>query len=288
MKRLVVYYTGIWTERLLTVERFNEVAYFVDDIDDCAEYTCLGTTKQVYPVDHLADENPDELVVIVSDNKRYATARERLQALGLEEQVHFFNGWNLELSFYKSYFEDSSWESYEDNTDGVITQANYEKRARIMSHLIPDDVTSVMDMGCGAEFLRKYLRDGVTYYGLDFCKRNDETIVCDLNRDPVPDIKVDLYYMAGLMYYIDDPQAYLSQLTGAKYLLFDYGGIERYLRLDGVPGDPLISARNNFVSIDELLVMLRKLGFVFEDGYWNRKDGMIGWHMYLFKNTALA
>lgn len=34
---------------------------------------------------------------------------------------------------------------------------------------------------------------------IGYCERNKETIICDINKEKLPDIKVDLYYMAGLL-----------------------------------------------------------------------------------------
>ncbi|MCR4647283.1 MAG: hypothetical protein K5695_18065, partial [Oscillospiraceae bacterium] len=168
-------------------------------------------------------------------------------------------------------------------TEGAITQARFNVRASLMAKMIPADVRSLMDIGCGVCDLKKYIPAEIRYYGLDVCKRDEETLVCDLNCEPLPDVPVDLYYMAGLIYYINEPEKLLSQMQNAKYILFDYGGIERYLRLDGVPGDPLIHARNNFVSPETLFQALRKNGFILENVHWDWQNYTIGWHMYLFK-----
>ena len=59
---------------------------------------------------------------------------------------------------------------------------------------------------------------------------------------------------------------------------------ERYLRLDGVPDDPLVNARNNFIETDKLFNILRENNFVYENGIWDWRNGSIGWHIYLFRN----
>ncbi len=288
MKKLVVCYAGIWAERLLTIERLKEVAYFIDDID---KKRCIyGNTcfeKKIYPMNKVLDEKKDDIIIIISDNKRYGAAKAVFEEFGLIENEHFFNGWTLDFSFYKTYYDNNSWINYEKQVENAINQENFNHRAEMMAKLIPNDVQSVLDIGCGVSDIKQYISKGIKYYGLDFCKRDSDTIICDFNKEKLPKIEVDMYYMAGLVYYIDDVEDFFSQLKKAKYILFDYGGIERYLRLDGVPGDPLVNARNNFISIDELFVILRKNGFVFENGKWDYKNGKIGWHMYLFKNINL-
>ena len=141
--------------------------------------------------------------------------------------------------------------------------------------------------GCGDAFLKKYIDSGINYLGLDICPRENTAFVCDLNNEPLPQTHVDMYFMAGLLYYINDIDNLFSQMTNAKYILYDYGGTERYLRLDGVPHDPLINARNNFFSQEEIFNSLHKYGFNLENAYWDTDKGKIGWHIYLFKNSKL-
>ena len=287
MKKLIVYYAGVWAERLLTIERYKRVEYFVDNVQKIDKFIGIGSEKNIYPIEQLLKEDKHEIVIVISDNSLYKEAKIKLEDMGFTEGIHFFNGWRLDYSFYKIYYDDNSWGKYENEQDGAIEQEAFDQRAKMMSQLIPGDVNSIMDLGCGAEFLKKYINPEIQYYGLDYCKRSSTTIVCDLNKEQLPDIYVDMYYMAGLIYYIDDIERLIAQMKNAKYILFDYGGTERYLRLDGVPEDPLVNARNNFVEIDKLFVILRKNGFMFENGNWDWKNGKIGWHMYLFKKIQL-
>lgn len=290
MKKLIVYYPGVWAERLLTVERFREVCYFVTDDVIVNRYAPLGSEygKEVYSAGVLAKENKEDILILVSDNTKYATAKEVLEWMGFVENLHFFNGWKLNLRFYKQIASDSSWMSYEEKNDESISDCSFEQRTKLMLKMIPGDVHSVMDLGCGVSFLKTVLPSSIQYYGLDICERKHTSFVCDLNREFLPGVYVDMYYMAGLVYYIIDIDRLFSQMTKAKYILFDYGGTERYLRLDGVPGDPLIGARNNFYSLEELFNILHRHGFVLENAFWDTEKGKIGWHIYLFKNSAYS
>ncbi len=51
-------------------------------------------------------------------------------------------------------------------------------------------------------WLREFLSKDVTYYGLDYTSRSDDTIVCDLNAREFPDIKTDVVFCSGLTYSI--------------------------------------------------------------------------------------
>ncbi len=286
MKKLIVYYPGVWAERLLTIERFREVSYFIADTPVSSKYAPLGSEygKDVYPVEMLSKEKKEDILIVIADNSKYDFAKKRLEELGFQADEDFFNGWKLTLNFYKRMDSDSSWMEYEQKNDNSIADHSFERRTKIMFDMIPDGVSSVMDLGCGVSYLKDLLSPNVRYYGIDICERENTSFVLDLNKEPLPDVCVDLYYMAGLIYYIDNPDWFFSQMTGAKYILFDYGGIERYLRLDGVPGDKLISARNNFASPESLFNTLHRNGFVLEDAFWDVENGKIGWHIYLFKN----
>ena len=289
MKKLIIYYPGIWAERLLTVERFKEVSYFItDDAAAVGRYAPLGSgsSKEVYLPEVLTEENKGEILILIADNVKYAAAKTVLEAMGFVANIDFFNGWKLNLNFYKQIELDSSWMEYEQRNDKSIANPNYALRTELMIGMIPEDVRSVMDIGCGVSFLKKLLSPNVQYYGVDICKREHTSFICDLNSEPLPDVNVDLYYMAGLLYYINDVDRLFSQMTKAKYILFDYDGTERYLRLDGVPGDPLISARNNFVSIEDMFNMLHRHGFELEEAQWNPEIGQTQWHFYLFKNRT--
>ena len=53
---------------------------------------------------------------------------------------------------------------------------------------------------------------------IDYCERNKETIICDINKEKLPDIKVDLYYMAGIIDYVTDIPILLSSFPGQNML----------------------------------------------------------------------
>ncbi len=281
MKKLIIFYSGIWSEKLLTIDRYKEVSYFVDD-NVVKEQTYFD--KKVYPIEVLTKENPDNIIIIVSDNLRYNNAKQILEHQGFIENKHFFNGWKLDFAFYKLYYGDNSWQHHEEENSSSISQSKFDVRAKTMSTLIPKNVKSILDIGCGVCDLKKYIASDIHYYGLDYCYRDGVDYVCDFNQEVLPNISVDMYYMAGIIYYIDNINLFFSQLKNAKYILFDYGGTERYLRLDGVPADPLINARNNFIETDKLFNILRENNFVYENGIWDWRNGSIGWHIYLFRN----
>ena len=286
MKKIIVYAGGIYASRLLTLERYQQVSYFVDDLEEEKKFEFGDGYKTIYPLCALEKEDKDNTIIVVSDEKVYSDAKEKLERMGYLEGVHFFSGWRLDIAFYKRLYGETSWDAFEKENKDTHSAEQYLQRAKLMLEMIPENVHSVMDLGCGEMHLKGLLPPTVKYYGVDYCKRNQETMVCDLNSDGIPDIQVDLYYMAGLLYYIDDIEQLVRQFSekGNNYVLFDYGGIERYLRLDGVPSDPYIAVRNNYLSAEEIFSIFIKFGYSMDAARWDWKTKNLGWHIYRFHN----
>lgn len=193
-----------------------------------------GGGKHVFSYDKLDTEDKDNIVVLINDSKRYTEIKEKLESYGLVENKHFFNGWKLDFNFYKIVQGDKSWIEFEKEDDEALTRLRqgWKKRAKALSEMIPDDVNSMLDIGCGESLVKEFLPSRITYYGLDYCKRDDNTIVCNVNNESLPDLKVDLYYMAGILSYILDMPGFIKQLHGAKYVLMSTPRTDCFIRLD--------------------------------------------------------
>lgn len=274
-KNIIVYYASEWTKCLLTIKRMEEVKYFVDD-DFAGEKLSFFNNDVNYPIfltEKLKEEKKGQVVIIVSDNKRYQKAKKRLEELGFRENKDFYNGWKLDKVFYKIKELNDDWESYEkDNNINYEDYYSWDWRAKKLFSLITTDVKSIMDVGCGNCRLKNYLNDDIVYYGLDYTRRDENTIVCDLNKDSLPKLKVDLYYMAGVIYYVDDLERLFSQMRDCKYLIFDFYDEANYLRLDGHYADintPVLNKRKGYLTFVELLNALAANGFMIEQGIYD-------------------
>jgi len=69
----------------------------------------------------------------------------------------------------------------------------------------------VLDIGCGTMTLEGYL-PGARYLPCDICARDPRTIVCDLNKDPVPVAPATAVACLGLLEYVHDPRALMLSL----------------------------------------------------------------------------
>lgn len=134
-----------------------------------------------------------------------------------------------------------------------------------MSEMIPSDSVSIMDIGCGNGRLKKYLPKNIeTYYGVDYVARDNETIVCDLNRERLPEISVDVYYLAGVIMYINDVKSLFMSMRNARYIIFNYMDELSAIRLDYGHADInafMINRRKDYLSIADIINYLIDAGF---------------------------
>lgn len=282
-KKMIAMPAGRWARELLTLAGADRIEYFLDDDTEMQKngFVTGSSVKPVFSPEHILSENRDEIIVVITDTKRYAECRDRLTNLSLEENVHFFDGWHLDINFYRMIGDGfRTWADYEKSL-GTFDYSEFSARAGRMARMIPDSVQSVMDLGCGDEVLRKYLDPKIKYYGLDIVSRNRDTIVCDLNRQMLPDIQVDAYYMAGFLLYINDVDKLISQMRGAKYLIFDLWNYAEYRRYDNIYMNYQTrkaksvgwNTRDHFLSLPELIRILFKNGFVIENAMEMNRTG---------------
>lgn len=95
-------------------------------------------------------------------------------------------------------------------------EAQWEARAARAADRIPCGA-SVLDMGCGAMTLEKYLPAACRYFPCDVVKRDARTIVCDFNKGEIPDAirDVDRVVLLGVLEYIYDLPKFLAALAAA-------------------------------------------------------------------------
>lgn len=284
MKKLIACPPGEWAKKLLTMDRFESIVYFLDEKEGNFGYPSFE--KPVYNYAVLLSEEKDDIVIIVTDTHQYQNIKKKLMTYGLEENVHFFNGWKLDSNFYHIWYQDKNWQLYEqENGERTLLkhESGWKLRARKMSEMIPEDVKSIMDIGCGAGVLKPYLSAGQKYYGVDYCKRDDKTIICDINKEKLPSIKVDLYYLAGVVDYITNVASFIQQLKTAKYVLMSKTRNERFIRLDDkVLDSGYLNYGIGAYYISNLVSDMYLIGFVCEKIVWDYQDR--DEYYLLFKN----
>ena len=95
-------------------------------------------------------------------------------------------------------------------------EASWDSRTELMARLVPPN-TRVLELGAGRQILRHLLHSSCTYFALDLVARTPETIVCDLNKRPLPDLRAghfDVAMLSGVLEYIHDVPSFVGWLAG--------------------------------------------------------------------------
>lgn len=286
MKKIIGCPAGEWALKLYTVDRFISLEYLLDEQE--GEYGICGFPQRVHSYEYLRNEKIDDLIVIINDTRKYEEIKKKLEKYGLIENIHFFNGWKLDSNFYHEVYADKGWQEFEQSDTNELKRQRqgWKDRARAMSQRIPEDVKVLMDIGCGEELLKEFLCKDIKYYGLDYCERNKETIICDINKEKLPDIKVDLYYMAGIIDYVIDIPNFIKQLSRAKYVVMSKTRNERFIRLDDkVMDSGYMNYGISSYYCSNLITDMFEIGFVCRKMQWNYKQR--DEYYFLFENYAV-
>lgn len=128
---------------------------------------------------------------------------------------------------------------------------------------IDEGVRSVIDYGAGEMFLKNLLHTlsarSVQYYPIDYIRRSDETIVCDLNAGKFPSIYADVAVLSGILEFLTTTESLLrhvSATTGHKIIL-SYITIEKFPNLAGRRASAYV---NNFTE-QKIIDLLTQNGF---------------------------
>ena len=91
---------------------------------------------------------------------------------------------------------------------------------------------SVLDLGCGKMWLRRFLPKNV-YYPVDYTDRGAGSIVCNFNQRQFPQNSADVAFVSGTLEYIVDTQMvrvlYRPKLPSLRHLVLlleDYPDID--------------------------------------------------------------
>jgi hypothetical protein len=89
----------------------------------------------------------------------------------------------------------------------------WDQRNEIIGKLVPAG-SSVLDVGCGAQTLKRYLPADCKYQPSDLIKSSPEVIVCDMNSGLYPETGVyyDYVICSGVLEYMRDPEDFLRRI----------------------------------------------------------------------------
>jgi hypothetical protein len=100
----------------------------------------------------------------------------------------------------------------------------WDERNRIIATFIPE-ASSVVDLGAGAQTLKRYLKSGCEYQPCDIVKSSPDIIVCDFNSGIYPSLsrRYDYVVCSGVFEYIRHPSHFLSNIRQyGKRIILSY------------------------------------------------------------------
>ncbi len=92
----------------------------------------------------------------------------------------------------------------------------WEERTRLIAELVPDG-SRVLEFGAGRARLAAYLDESCSYVPSDLVRRGPDTLVLDLNAQPLPDpsrIDADTAVFAGVLEYLSRVPRVVRWLAG--------------------------------------------------------------------------
>ena len=104
----------------------------------------------------------------------------------------------------------------------------WKKRIELMASYI-DIPGKVADFGCGMMWLENFLKSENSYVPIDYIRRDERTIVIDLNVGPISAINAEIAFLSGILEYIEDIPKFISQLTdnNFKLIILSYCTLEK-------------------------------------------------------------
>jgi len=110
-------------------------------------------------------------------------------------------------------------------------EAWWETRTQKIADLIPKG-TRVIEFGAGRRWLESYLDPSCIYIASDLVDRGPGTIICDLNKRPLPDLKVlrpDVAVFIGVLEYLKGLPSiapWLSRQVSTCVCSYEYASTE--------------------------------------------------------------
>jgi hypothetical protein len=165
------------------------------------------------------------------------------------------SNWLLKRSDYARWSDEKNLESW------------WKARTEKLAKLVPPG-SRVIEFGAGSRRLPQYLDSGCTYFASDLVPRGPETIVADLNKRPLPDLRnlaLDVAVFGGVLEYIVNVPALVDWLaTQVPTCVVSYDAVQapRWSaeRLEVLGRRKSFGYMNNYER-DEFLAVFEHAGF---------------------------
>lgn len=163
-------------------------------------------------------QNFKDANIIISTNIYYEEIKSSLLKNGFSE--------NQILSYAMFIPKNIGWRDLEYSIDWNLMRPSVE----LFSQWLNEGDRSIADYGAGQMYLKTFLKPNVAYYPVDYLKRFEETIVCDLNSGVFPDLEVDVTVFNGVLEFLFTAEALLFHACSQtrKKVILSYMTIDRF------------------------------------------------------------
>jgi hypothetical protein len=143
----------------------------------------------------------------------------------------------------------------------------WEERTQKMAALVPHG-SRVIEFGAGSCRLKAWLDDSCEYIPSDIVRRGPDTVICDLNRRPLPDfqhLRADVALFAGVVEYLGDLDGVVDWLSRfVESCIVSYDCVPRGLKLPSRLRERFRRQYYGYLSDhteEQLVAIFRRCGF---------------------------
>lgn len=247
-KALVLYGFGGAGSRIGAWCNENQIKFVYAD-RDAVEKQAL-TDKRVVMPEALPEEYPDANVIVTSI-LYYNEIVERLLSIGVVKE-------NI-LSYRLFMPREVRWKDLEHSMEW----GTHEGRVERIVGLLPESIASVVDYGEGKGSIRKYLDSSVEYYPVDYVRRSKETILCDFDKDELPNIRTESAICTATLVFLEKTERLIHHLcTYTECLIvISYVTTDKFSDVDGRRA----SGYRSDYSEDDIIKMFKAGGFTLKE-----------------------
>jgi len=158
--------------------------------------------------------------------------------------------------------------------DNEYFDSAWKSRQELLSERISVEDISVCDFGCGPGWLKEFISENKQYYGVDYVKRDTETIVCDLNKGEFPNQLegVDVAVCSGVIEYIENVEDFVERLAGfCSKVVMSYCSLEE---IGALRARKKLAWKNHYYT-GQLIEIFYRFDFVLVDIEYRPKIGSI-------------
>lgn len=180
-------------------------------------------SKACYSLKKLKTCNPQNDIIFLGNIFKRESSIPILEQYGFIPDVNLFEAFDLSPTYCAIRRNGVTQEEIR-----LKDYENDELKLKIMSTMVPSEIKSICDVGCGSKKLLNYISSDINYCGIDYIQTGPDIINCDLNREKFPRISVDCFFCCGILEFITDWKTFLSELVALSplYIILSYSARE--------------------------------------------------------------